>query len=67
MSSGQSAGGERVQRSLNDSSGRPVAVDRQDGDPQGDSPVSPIALPDSRIGWLLTRFADVTAALVNPR
>ncbi len=29
--------------------------------------MSPIALPDSRIGWLLTRFADVTAALVNPR
>lgn len=29
-------------------------------------PVSPLALPDQSAGWLVTRFEDVTAALVSP-
>jgi len=31
-----------------------------------ENPVCPVALPDGKAGWLLTRFADVTAALIHP-
>ncbi|GDY31051.1 cytochrome P450 [Gandjariella thermophila] len=33
---------------------------------RAEAPVSPLALPDGNVGWLVTRFEDVTAALVNP-
>jgi cytochrome P450 len=31
-----------------------------------EAPVSQVALPDGNFGWLVTRFADVTAVLVHP-
>lgn len=31
-----------------------------------EAPVCPIALPDGKVGWLLTRFEDVVGAMMNP-
>ncbi|WP_163506190.1 cytochrome P450 [Fodinicola acaciae] len=33
---------------------------------RADTPVRPLAFPNGSTGWLVSRYADVTAALVNP-